>query len=52
MRARLAVIGETLAGIFGTADAERITTVEAADRLAFARLAAGPPGTPIQGVAG
>ena len=52
MRARLAGIGETLAGIFGTADAERITTVEAADRLALARLAADPPGSTTQGVAG
>jgi len=52
MRARLAGIGETLAGIFGTADAERITTVEAADRLALARLAAGPPGSRTQGVDG
>ena len=45
MGARLAGIGETLAGIFGTADAERITTVEAADRLALARLVAGAPGS-------
>ena len=52
MRARLAGIGETLAGIFGTADAERITTVEAADRLALARLAADPPGSTTQGVPG
>ena len=52
MGARLAGIGETLAGIFGTADAERITTVEAADQLALERLAADPPGSTIQGVAG
>jgi leucine dehydrogenase len=44
MRARLAGIGETLAGIFETADADGITTAEAADRLALARLAAGRPG--------
>ncbi len=44
MHARLAGIGETLAGIFATADAEGITTAEAADRLALARLAAGPAG--------
>jgi hypothetical protein len=44
MRARLAGIGETLAGIFETADADRITTAEAADRLAIARLAAGASG--------
>jgi leucine dehydrogenase len=44
MHARLAGIGETLAGIFRTADAEGITTAEAADRLALARLAAGAPG--------
>ena len=43
MQARLAGIGETLAGIFETADADRITTAEAADRLALARLAAGAP---------
>jgi len=43
MRARLAGIGETLAGIYGTADADGITTAEAAHRLALARLAAGAP---------
>jgi leucine dehydrogenase len=44
MQARLAGIGETLAGIFATADADGITTAEAADRLALARLAAGASG--------
>ena len=41
MQARLAGIGETLAGIFATADADGVTTAEAADRLALERLAAG-----------
>ncbi|HVD68436.1 MAG TPA: hypothetical protein VNF25_07065, partial [Actinomycetota bacterium] len=45
MQARLAGIGETLAGIFETSDADRITTAEAADRLALARLAAEAPGS-------
>ena len=44
MHARLAGIGETLAGIFETADADAITTAQAADRLALARLAAGSAG--------
>ena len=44
MHARLAGIGETLAGIFETADTDGITTAEAADRLALARLAAARPG--------
>jgi leucine dehydrogenase len=44
MQARLAGIGETLAGIFATADADGITSAEAADRLASARLAAGTSG--------
>ena len=44
MQARLAGIGETLAGIFATADVDGITTAEAADRLASARLAAGTSG--------
>ena len=39
MMARLAGIGETLAGLFETAELEGITTAEAADRLALARLA-------------
>jgi leucine dehydrogenase len=37
--ARLAAIGETLAQIYARADAERITTEAAAERLARARLA-------------
>ena len=41
MQARLAGIGETLAGIFATADADGVTTAQAADRLALERLAAG-----------
>ena len=42
MAARLAGIGGTLAGVFAAADRDGITTAEAADRLARARLAAGP----------
>jgi leucine dehydrogenase len=38
--ARLAGIGQTLTGVFVQADAEGITTAEAADRLARTRLAA------------
>jgi glutamate dehydrogenase/leucine dehydrogenase len=44
MHARLSGIGETLAGIFETAATEGITTAEAADRLAEARIAAGRAG--------
>ena len=40
MAARLAGIGETLAAVFAEADRDGITTAEAADRLALARLAA------------
>ena len=39
MAARLAGIGETLATVFAEADRDGITTAEAADRLALARLA-------------
>ena len=39
MAARLAGIGETLADVFAEADRDGITTAEAADRLALARLA-------------
>jgi leucine dehydrogenase len=52
MQARLAGIGETLAGIFDTADADGITTAEAAERLALTRLAAGPTGSRTRTVAG
>jgi len=52
MQARLAGIGETLAGIFETSDADRITTAEAADRLALARLAAEAPGAAPERVDG
>ncbi len=41
MAARLAGIGETLAQVFAEADRDRITTAEAADRLARARLDTG-----------
>jgi leucine dehydrogenase len=41
MQARLAGIGETLLQLYGTADDEGITTAEAADRLARARIEAG-----------
>ena len=37
MTARLAGIGETLTGLFETAEREAITTAAAADRLALAR---------------
>lgn len=40
--ARLAGIGQTLADVFAQAERDGITTAEAADRLARARLAAGP----------
>jgi glutamate dehydrogenase/leucine dehydrogenase len=43
MMARLAGIGETLAGLFETAEREAITTAEAADRLALARLSDASP---------
>lgn len=38
MQARLAGIGQTLEGLYTTAETEGITTVEAADRLARSRL--------------
>jgi leucine dehydrogenase len=41
--AHVARIGETLREVFGRAEAERIPTSEAADRLALARLAVDPP---------
>jgi leucine dehydrogenase len=40
MAARLAGIGETLADVFAAAERDGITTAEAADRLALARIAA------------
>jgi leucine dehydrogenase len=40
LSARLAGIGETLAGLFERAEHEGITTAEAADRLALGRIAA------------
>jgi len=40
MQARLAGIGETLLGLYETAEREGITTAEAADRLARERIAA------------
>ena len=40
MAARLAGIGQTLAGVFATAERDGITTAEAADRMALARIAA------------
>ncbi|MGH2629509.1 MAG: Glu/Leu/Phe/Val dehydrogenase dimerization domain-containing protein [Actinomycetota bacterium] len=43
MMARLAGIGETLTGLFETAEREGITTAEAADRLALERLEAATP---------
>jgi leucine dehydrogenase len=43
MAARLAGIGETLVDLFETAEREGITTAEAADRLALARLRAAAP---------
>ena len=39
MAARLAGIGQTLAAVFAEAERDGITTAEAADRLARARLA-------------
>ena len=42
MSRRLAGIGQTLGGVFDAAERDGITTAEAADRLARARLAAGP----------
>jgi leucine dehydrogenase len=42
MRARLAGIGATLERVFADAEREGITTAEAADRLALARIQAGP----------
>jgi len=44
MQARLAGIGESLTGIYRTADAEGITSAEAADRLARSRIAAAAAG--------
>jgi leucine dehydrogenase len=41
MQTRLAGIADTLADVFATARSEGISTAEAADRLAFARLARG-----------
>jgi leucine dehydrogenase len=40
MQARLAGIGETLLDLYRTAEDERITTAEAAERLARARIEA------------
>jgi hypothetical protein len=40
MRARLAGIEQTLEEIFANASEERITTAEAADRIALDRIAA------------
>ncbi len=42
MQARLAGIGQTLESVFDAAERDAITTAAAADRLALARLAAGP----------
>jgi leucine dehydrogenase len=44
MRARLAGIEQTLDDVFASAERENLTTAEAADRLARARIAAGRGG--------